>query len=243
MTSYVEPTYRYLDEPAIRAVASERATFIRRTYAHVAGALGALAILDAILLSLPVTQRLVETMLTGRFTWLIVLGLFMAVSWVAEKWARSEVSVGQQYLGLGLYVVAQAVILLPLLYIATTFFPGQNLIATAGVVTGAVFAGLTGVVLLTRKDFSFLGGFLSVASFAALGIIVASVLFGFSLGIFFMGAMVAFAGLAIVYQTSNIMHHYRTTQHVAAALALFASVVLLFWYVLQLLISLNSNRD
>ncbi|MBK9386274.1 MAG: US12 family protein [Planctomycetes bacterium] len=243
MTSYTEPTYRYLDEPAIQAVATERAAFIRRTYTHVAGALGALAILEALLLSLPGTENLVRAMFASPVSWLVVLGLFMVVSWVAEKWARSEVSVGKQYLGLTLYVVAEAVILLPLLYIATIRFPGSNLIATAAVVTGAVFAGLTGVVFITRKDFSALGGFLSVAGFAAIGIILASALFGFSLGIFFTGAMIAFAGLAIVYQTSNILHHYRTTQHVAASLALFASVALLFWYVLQLLMSLANDRD
>lgn len=242
MTSFTEPTYRYLDEPAIHAVAEERAAFIRRTYTHVAGALGALAILDAALLSMPGIERLVQTMLGGRFSWLIVLGLFMAVSWIANKWARSETSVGMQYLGLGIYVVAQAVLLVPLLYIAQHFAGDANLISTAAIITGALFAGLTAVVFITRKDFSFLGGFLAVAGFALLGTIAASMIFGFSLGLLFTGCGIAFAGLYIVYDTSNILHHYRTTQHVAAALALFASVALLFWYVLQLLMSLN-NRD
>jgi FtsH-binding integral membrane protein len=67
-------------------------------------------------------------------------------------------------------------------------------------------------------------------------------LVGFSLGIFFMGAMVAFAAAYILYDTSNVMKHYRTDQHVAASLALFASVALMFWYMLQLLMSL-SGRD
>jgi FtsH-binding integral membrane protein len=46
--------------------------------------------------------------------------------------------------------------------------------------------------------------------------------------------MVAFAGAAILYETSNILHHYRPNQHVAASLSLFASVALLFWYVLRI---------
>jgi FtsH-binding integral membrane protein len=46
--------------------------------------------------------------------------------------------------------------------------------------------------------------------------------------------MVAFAGTAILYQTSNVLHRFRTDQHVAAALVLFASVALLFWYILRI---------
>ena len=55
-------------------------------------------------------------------------------------------------------------------------------------------------------------------------------------------AMVVLASGYILYDTSNILHHYRTNQHVAAALALFASVALLFWYVIRILIAL-SGRD
>ena len=64
-------------------------------------------------------------------------------------------------------------------------------------------------------------------------------LFDFNLGNLFAGVMVAFAAAYILYYTSNILHHYRLDQHVAASLALFASVALLFWYILQLFM----NRD
>ncbi len=83
-------------------------------------------------------------------------------------------------------------------------------------------------------DFSFLRGALTIGSFVALGLIVASILFGFTLGLLFSLAMVVFAAGAILYQTSNVLRHYRTDQHVAAALALFAAVALLFWYVLRI---------
>ena len=82
---------------------------------------------------------------------------------------------------------------------------------------------------------------LKVAFFVALGLIVASIFMGFNLGLWFSGAMVLVAGGSILYQTSNIIHHYRPDQHVAASLGLFASVALLFWYVLQILISLSNN--
>ena len=54
---------------------------------------------------------------------------------------------------------------------------------------------------------------------------------------FFSVAMVAFAGAAILYDTSNVLHHYPEDRAVGAALELFASVALLFWYILRLFMS------
>ena len=74
-----------------------------------------------------------------------------------------------------------------------------------------------------------------------LGLIVASFIFPISLGLWFSGAMVVFASGAILYNTSNLLHRYDPDQYVAAALSLFASVALLFWYVLQILMRLKRN--
>ena len=80
-----------------------------------------------------------------------------------------------------------------------------------------------------------------IAGFVAMGAIVCGLLFGFTLGLFFSLAMVGLAGGYILYYTSQIMFHYRTDQHVAASLSLFASVALLFFYVLRILMSLNRD--
>ena len=80
-----------------------------------------------------------------------------------------------------------------------------------------------------------------IAGFVGLGAIVCGLLFGFSLGLFFSLGMVGLAGGYILYYTSQIMFHYRTDQHVAASLSLFASVALLFYYVLRILMSLNRD--
>jgi FtsH-binding integral membrane protein len=225
--------------PAAEAPADARAAFIRRTYGHLAGAILAFIVLETFLLQLPGIERVVATMLAGgRMGWLLVLGGFMLVSWLADRWAQSDQSVGKQYLGLGLYVVAQGVLFLPLLYIAAAFYPGA--IETAGILTGMTFLGLTVAVLFTRRDFSYLAPILSVGGLLAIGVIVAGMLFGFELGLWFLFAMVALASGYIIYQTSAILHQYRTDQHVAAALALFASVMLLFWYILQIVMR---NRD
>ena len=219
---------------AAEAPVSERVAFIRKTYLHLGGAVLAFIALEAALLNSPLAQPLVQTMLGGRMSWLIVLGAFMLVGWVADRWARSASSPAMQYLGLGLYVVAEAIIMLPLLYVAAYFSGDPNIIAKAGVLTGLVFVGLTGTVLLTRRDFSWLRPALTVAGFAALGLIVVSILFGFTLGTLFAAVMVVVAAGYILYYTSNVLHHYPVGSHVAAALALFSSVALLFWYILRI---------
>jgi FtsH-binding integral membrane protein len=218
------------------AGASERSRFIRRTYLHLAGALLAFTTLEAVFLSSPVAPALINLMVGSQYSWLIVLGLFMGVSWLAESWARSGASMAMQYAGVALYVVAQAVIFIPLLYVAA-FYSSPEIIPMAAMITGGLFLGLTGVVVTTRIDFSFLRSALVIGGFVALGFIVASILFGFNLGTFFAGAMVVFASIAILYSTSAIFRDYRTDQYVAASLTLFASVALLFWYILRILLS------
>jgi len=138
-----------------------------------------------------------------------------------------------QYAGLGLYVAGEAIVFVPLLYVASKM-AGGGVIESAGLLTLLLFTGLTFTAFTTRKDFSMLGGFLSISCFVALGIILASIMFGFSLGLLFSAFMVIVAGASILYNTSNIMLRYNTTQHVAAALSLFASVALLFWYILRI---------
>ena len=118
---------------------------------------------------------------------------------------------------------------MPLLYLAAAV-SGSDVIVSAGLITLLLFTGLTFIVLTTKKDFSFLGGFLKIAFFVALGIIGASILFGFSLGVLFASVMVIVVAALILYNTSNVLHRYHPSQYVAASLTLFASIALLFWY-------------
>jgi FtsH-binding integral membrane protein len=218
-----------------------RARFIRRTYTHLAGAILAFVLLEAMLFQTGFPETMMGLLATSNYSWLIVLALFMGVSYMADNWAQSATSVGVQYAGLALYVVAQAVIFVPLLYMAAAI-SGGDVIVSAAVITLLLFVGLTVIVFTTRKDFSFLGGFLKIAFFVALGVIVASVLFGFNLGVLFASVMVAVAGAAILYNTSNVLHRYHPGQHVAASLTLFASVALLFWYILRIFMG-GGRRD
>jgi FtsH-binding integral membrane protein len=224
-----------------------RRTFIRKTYTHLAAAIYAFVMLEWFFVQMGLDRTALELIGQSRFMWLAVLGAFMVVSWVADSWAQSATSIGKQYAGLFLYVVAQAVIFLPMIGIAktmTTNIAGQEvpIIGAAGLTTILMVAGLTAYAFISKQDFSFLGGFLSMAGWGAMALILVSIVFGMNLGVWFSAAMVIFACGYILYYTSNILQTYNTNQYVAAALALFASVALLFWYILRIFMSF-SNRD
>jgi FtsH-binding integral membrane protein len=218
---------------AAQASPDVRAGFIRRTYGHLAGAILAFIAIEFLLFQTGLPEAMMGLLATSQYSWLIVLGAFMGVSYMADRWAQSHTSPQTQYAGLALYVVAEAVIFVPLLYLAAAV-SGSEVIVAAGLITLLLFTGLTFTVLTTRRDFSFLGGFLKIAFFVALGIIVASILFGFNLGVLFASLMVIVAAASILYNTSNVLHRYHPNQYVAASLTLFASIALLFWYILRI---------
>ena len=220
---------------ADRATAEDRGQFIVKTYLHLFAAILGFIAIETVIQMTPLPIAIMNLMGSGMIGILVVMGLFMGASHVANSWAHGGTSVNTQYAGLGLYVVAQALFLAPMLLIAATYYDG--VIMSAAMATLFIFAGLTAVVMVTRKNFSFMGPFLGVMGMASMGFILCSILFGFNLGIFFTYAMIAFAAAYILYNTSNVLHEYHTGQYVAASLSLFASVALLFIYVLRLFMS------
>ena len=212
----------------------ERAGFIRRTYGHLAGAIAGFALLEMYLLKSPFATEMIRYISRNQYGWLMVLGAFILVGWMARGMASRVRSRAMQYAGLALYTVAEAVIFIPILYLAVNYSQ-PSVLSNALLLTGAMFGGLTFIAFTTRKDFSFLRGILSIGGFVALGLIAGGVAFGFDLGLAFSVGMIALASGSILYDTSRIIHHYSADQHVAAALELFASVALLFWYVLRIL--------
>jgi len=216
--------------------AAVRADFIKKTYMHVAVSVLLFIGVEALLLSIPAVVK-VGLWMTQGMQWLLMLGGFMFVTTMAERWAHRSTNKGQQYGALLLYVFAQAFIFVPLIYIAMSFTGDSNIIGKAGLMTLFLFSGLTAVVFITGKDFSFLRSAIAIGGMVALGLIVVSILFGFNLGVIFSAAMVLLAGASILYQTSNIINRYHHEQYVAASLGLFASLMLLFWYILQIFMS------
>jgi len=218
----------------------QRISFIRRVYGHLLGATLLFVACAALFVSTPGIREPLFSLLSLRWGPLLLIGGFMAASFVAQSMAQNRTNRAAQYFGLGLYTVLQAVIFTPLLYFVQ-LRQGADVIMQAGTITLIIFGGLSAIVMLTRSDFSFLRNFLWVGSLAAFAVIIASTFMGggFTGSTLFISAMVVLFSGWILYDTSNILHHYDTDQHVAATLALFSSVVTLFWWVLRLM----SSRD
>ncbi len=218
----------------------DRREFLRATYFHLCGAIAAFAIVSTMAHQSGIGFRILSLLAGARYGWLALLGGFMVVSWIATRFADQAESRSGQLGGLGLYVLADAILFAPLFALASVVAP--EAISAAVLVTVLLVAGLSWTAITCKTDFSFLGSFLKVGGLVALGAIVLGVVMGFSLGIWFSAAMILFAAGAILYDTSMILRHYPTDRPAGAALHLFASVMLLLWYVLRFIMQLT-GRD
>jgi len=216
----------------------ERVEFYKKTYMHVALGVLVFVLVEYLMLQSESLVRFALSLTQGKM-WFLMLGGFMIATTYAEKMAIKSHDRNKQYLGYLIYIVAEAFIFVPMLYIAMSMIEGPDLIKQAGILTLALFSGLSAVVLFTKKDFSFLKRFLTIGFFIALGLIAAGLLFGFNMGLWFSVGMIVLAAGSILYQTSNLVNHYSTDQYVSAAIGLFASLMLLFWYILSIFLSRN----
>jgi FtsH-binding integral membrane protein len=225
---------------------SDRVTFLRKAYGLLGGSLIVWAAATAALFryGTETSFKFSRWALNGQLNWLAVIGLLM-VSGMAAQWlARSEKSRGVQLLGLGIEVAAWTFLMQPLLWVLFMKFKvagATSILAQGTVATLVIFTGLTATVFITKKDFSFLRGVITVGMFAAMGIIIASMLFGFTLGLVFTGALIALLALKILYDTSLMLNYFPPTHYVSAALMLFGTVATLFWNIIIFLMRLRSE--
>jgi FtsH-binding integral membrane protein len=218
--------------PVAQASVEDRSEFIWKCYAHVVGAIIAFAAIEVYFFQSGIAEAIAAPMLNN---WWLVLGAFILAGWGASHVAHRVQSVGAQYAALAFFVFVEALIFAPMLWIAYLMQPG--IIDSAAGVTLLGCGGLIAVAMITRKDFSFLRSLLVWGGILALIGIFGSLIFGYQMGTWFSLAMIGFAGAAVLYDTSNILHHYPQDKYVAASLALFASIALMFWYVLRLFMS------
>lgn len=212
--------------------------FYKKTYANLAAGVLLFLVFEAVLLNTPiVVHSMMNFIGSGGYSWLIVLGVFMGVTYFAQSITYKSASRAKQYAGYGLYVLAQAFIFVPIVYVAISMTGDYSILTQAGVLTLALFGGLTGVVFGSNINFSFLRTILVLGSFLALGAIIAGIFFGFNLGLGFSFAMVALASGSILYSTYQLKNEFSSDQYIGAALSLFASLMLLLWYILRILMN------
>lgn len=215
---------------------AERIAFYKKTYAHVAGGVLFFVLFEYLLLQNATIVEFTLSMTQG-YKWLLLLGGFMLITNYAESTALKTTDKNLQYLAYAGYTFAQAFIFIPLIYIAISYTNNFDLLKQAAIVTLGLFAGISSIVFITKKDFSFISAGLSIGFFIAIGLMIAGMLFGFNLGLWFSVGMCVLAGGSILYQTSNLVHKFSNEDYIPAAMGLFASLMLLFWYVLQIFMS------
>lgn len=212
-----------------------RSDFVVKVYQHLVLALLAFTGIEALFLQLGVAEGLYDFLSRSSGAWLLILGGFMLVSWLATNAAHDVMNPQKQYAGLFGLAAAEALIFAPFLHYFFSVRSDGGTVWTAAFVTAVGFAGLSVVGYVTRKDLSFIRPILMWGFIAGLVLIAAAVLFGFNLGVWFSVAMIALAGGSILYQTQTILKTYPAEAYVGGAVQLFASIMMLFWYVLRLL--------
>lgn len=219
--------------PVAQLSVADRSTFIWKCYAHVVVAILAFAAIEGYLFTSGIAERFALQMMSN---WLMVMGAFIVAGWGATHVAHRVKSVQAQYAAFAAFIFVEALIFMPMIYMAST---NEGIIESAAGVTILGSVGLIATAMITRKDFSFLRGMLVWGGMLALVAIISSIIFGFQMGTWFSVAMIGFAGAAVLYDTSNIMLHYPEDKYVAASMQLFASIAMMFWYILRLFMSRN----
>ncbi|MBC7532205.1 MAG: US12 family protein [Oligoflexus sp.] len=216
--------------PTIQAEESAKSRFIKKTYFHLAAAIATFALLETFFFSTGIAQSILDVM--SHMNPAIILIALVLINLFASKKAHTSRAKAGQYIGLGAYILAEAIIFVPLIAMSL-MRGGTDLLATAALATGIGVVGITLLALSYDTDWSVLDMGLRVAGLSAFALIVCSCLFGFTLGTLFTVVMLAFSAVAILRQTGATLHQYGEEQYIAASLGLFASIMLLFWYVLR----------
>jgi modulator of FtsH protease len=124
-------------------------------------------------------------------------------------------------------------------YLATT--NGSQLVMTALGGTGVIFLGLSGYVLTSRKDFSFMGGFMMVGIMVAFLAGLGAMIFNMpALSLAVSGMFILLMSGMILYQTSQIIHGGETN-YILATVTLYISIYNLFLSLLQILSALSGD--
>jgi modulator of FtsH protease len=219
-------------QSAAQATLAERLSFVRKVYALFFAAI--LFGIGGVALGLSFPPLL-------RFAFehpIIMLVVMIAGVFGAQAVRHVR---GLNLVALFAFTALTGVVISPLIAVIGQINPGS--ILTAGVLTVGIFGGLTAYVFITKRDFSFMRGMLTVGLIVVilaglLSFFMASGALGFAVSA---AALLLFSGF-VLYDTSNIIHHYPTNEYVAGALSLYLDAFNIFLALLRLL-NIGSSRD
>lgn len=213
--------------------------FIRKVYSLFGAAIAVWMGSAAVIASNDAWAQAVLSVFAGSTLGLIALivGGFVLLRVTAKSFPMNVI-------GLGLFALLYGAWTGPIVWVYAQAFGGYLIVAKAFLLTVAVFGGLTGYVLLTKKDFSFMGAGLAIGGSLAFGLILLSAIFGIGETIVastgFAAAMVVLMAGFTLYDTSKILRSYPANMAATAAASIFADFVLMFLYILRLL---GASRD
>lgn len=223
--------------PVAQLPETDRATFLGRVYTHLAAAIVLFVAFEFVLFQAGIAERVHDFVTAGGTRWLMFMGLFMVGSWLGQAAASDLRNTSKQYAGLfGMSAVYSLIFTVPL-YRVFEVENNSGTVWSAAFVTALGFAGLTAVAWFTKSDLSFLRPVMMFGGVIALIAIVGSIVFKIQLGAWFSIAMIGLMGVSILYQTQSIVRRYPADAYVGAAVQLFSSVMMMFWYVLRLFMS------
>lgn len=219
--------------------ADVRVQFMRKVYIHLLVGIMAFAGLIWVFMSTPAIVNL-----SMKMGWIGAMIGLVALGFIQPRLFSSP-NLKTHYIGMGLTVAFYALFMTPLFYIVNNHpsFAGDNILLRAFYLTGAVFGGLTAVVLFTKFDFSRFKGILMVASFALLAVILVSVFTGGGMGLWLTGAIIAFYGFWVLVETSTIQREFPPQAYVAGATFLIMGFLMLLYHVVILLAQLSMGDD
>lgn len=226
-----DPDVQVPGAPIAQQGENVRAAFMNRVYMTLLLGIAAFVGMEVALFATGAAEAI--TGVVAQTNWLLILGGFMVVTWLATRLSSAATTPARAWAGYLLLVAANALLFAAPLFIANTTAEGT--ITTAAWISILAFAGLSAIAITTGRDFSFLRSILMWGGVLALCLIVGSVIFGMQLGTWFAVAMIGLAGAAILYDTQKVYKSFPPGTEVVAAMHLFSSLALLFWYVLQVL--------
>jgi len=225
---------------AIDAALDSRMAFVRRTYAHLLGELVGVALVVMVALRTPALASVGIALMSRWFLYIIAV---FGLSLVTRAMLDGRRSIGVQYAAAGLWVFFLGLLVTPLAMIVKQYTGSYAVLGEGAILTGCVFTGITAYAFFTKKNFSFLGGALSMISLLVVGIGLVAYFFGGlggSGGLVYSCVMVLLLGGWVLYDTSKVLHRRHVSEHVAASVDLLVDLVYMFMYIVMIL--LRSRR-
>ena len=168
----------------------------------------------------------------GPSTYLFAfIGAFALIWLVLPRTANSAAGIGVVFAITGLLGFGLG----PVLSMYLSMANGPQTVMTALGGTGVIFLGLSGYALTTRKDFSFMGGFLMVGMLVALLAIVGNIFFAIpALSLAISAVVIMLMSGFILYDTGRMVNGGETN-YIHATVGLYLSIFNIFIHLLSLL--------